>query len=230
MTAWPARLLTQNSELKPDGIWNWTLPAFGVRLTDGRTINVCPNAGACASFCYARNGTYLFRNVLARHVLNLEYTLDAPDAWADQMAAEASRRRYVRIHDSGDFYSMAYLLRWIDIAARTPATTFYAYTKEVALLKEVAATGAIPANFQYLFSMGGKQDHLIDRDTDRHADVFPDEEALTSAGYLSQHGSDLLAITLPGTRVGIPANNIRHFNKRMAGRTFSELQAERPRR
>ena len=96
------------------------------------------------------------------------------------------------------------------------------------MFKEVAE--AIPSNFQYLFSMGGKQDALIDPDTDRHADVFSDEAAVAEAGYTSQSKSDLLAITLPTTRIGIPANNIRHFNKRMAGRTFSELQTERDQR
>ena len=224
----PKKLLTQNSELRPHGIWNWTLPAFGVTLTDGTTMNVCPNAGACASFCYARNGTYLFPMVRARHIANLEYTLEEPELWQAQMEAEVARVRYVRVHDSGDFYSRAYLDRWLYIAARTPETTFYAYTKEVAMFKEVAE--AIPSNFQYLFSMGGKQDALIDPDTDRHADVFSDEAAVAEAGYTSQSKSDLLAITLPTTRIGIPANNIRHFNKRMAGRTFSELQTERDQR
>jgi hypothetical protein len=46
----PKKLLTQNSELKPDGIFNWTLPAFAIKLTDGSNFNVCPQAGACASF------------------------------------------------------------------------------------------------------------------------------------------------------------------------------------
>lgn len=221
----PKKLLTQNSELRPHGIWNWSLPAFGVTLTDGTTMNVCPNAGVCASVCYARNGTYLFPVVRARHIANLEYTLEEPQQWQDQMTAETARVRYVRIHDSGDFYSRSYLDRWLAIAAANPATTFYAYTKEVAMLKDVA--DGVPDNFRYLFSMGGKQDALIDRDVDRHADVFPDDAAIADAGYASQDGSDLLAITLPTTRVGIPANNIRHFNKKLAGRTFSELQAER---
>ena len=46
----PVKLLTQNSELRPDGIFNWSLPAFAVKLTNGVNFNVCPNAGACASF------------------------------------------------------------------------------------------------------------------------------------------------------------------------------------
>jgi hypothetical protein len=67
----PKKLLTQNSELRPDGIFNWSLPAFAIKLTNGQNFNVCPQAGACASFCYARNGTYLFKNVRGRHIANL---------------------------------------------------------------------------------------------------------------------------------------------------------------
>jgi hypothetical protein len=75
--------------------------------------------------------------------------------------------------------------------------------------------------------MGGKQDHLVDLENDRHAEVFPDDAAILDAGYVSQDASDLLAITLDSNKIGIPANNIRHFNKKIAGRTFGELQSER---
>ncbi|MFJ1528255.1 hypothetical protein ACIOFV_07470 [Streptomyces mirabilis] len=44
----PERLLTQNSELRDEGIWNWTLPALATRLRDGRTVKTCPAAGVCA--------------------------------------------------------------------------------------------------------------------------------------------------------------------------------------
>jgi hypothetical protein len=74
--------------------------------------------------------------------------------------------------------------------------------------------------------MGGKQDHLINKETDRHAEVFPDDVAILDAGYMSQDASDLLAITLPSNKIGIPANNIRHFNKKLAGRTFGDVQDE----
>ena len=224
----PKKLLTQNSELKPDGIFNWTLPAFGVRLTDGTTMNVCPNAGACASFCYARSGTYNFSNVKRRHIQNLEYILEDPTGWFEQMVAEVQKPKmkgkHVRIHDAGDFFSEQYLILWLDIARLTPDVTFYCYTKEVSLFKRIST---FPDNFKYLFSMGGKEDHLIDLENDRHAEVFKDDAAILDAGYGNQDASDLLAITLPTNKIGIPANNIKHFNKKMAGRTFGELQKER---
>ena len=226
----PKKLLSQNSELRPEGIYNWTLPAFAIKLNNGENFNVCPNAGACASFCYARNGTYLFKNVRGRHIQNLEYILEEPKRWFTQMFNEVNQpkmaNKYIRIHDSGDFFSEEYLKMWLLIAGLTPQVTFYCYTKEVSMFKRVVEPEC-PENFRYLYSMGGKEDHLIDKEKDRHADVFPDDAAILDAGYGNQDASDLLAITLPTNKIGIPANNIKHFNKKMAGRTFSILQEER---
>jgi len=254
-------LLTQNSELKRDGVWNFTLPAWVIELPDGSHMNVCPNAGACAKFCYARNGTYLFPKVRGKHLSNLELTFT--DAFQDEMVRELDHKRMrprnvpreipglpsvehlsywtrwwieaggqaVRIHDSGDFYSEAYFRTWINIAWEFPDILFYAYTKEVELTQRLMSEpGLWPSNFLICFSMGGKQDHLLDPDLDRHADVFPDLEAIEAAGYMSQHESDLLCVLLPTTRIGIPQNNIPAFRKRLDGRTFSQAQKDRARR
>ena len=243
-------LLTQNSELKPHRIFNFAIPAWYVRL-DGEIFKTCPNAGACAKVCYARNGTYLFSNVLAAHTKNLRLTLEQPELFDQMINKELSHKRFkptyeprimpegaeltddkwlqtwirnggaaVRIHDSGDFYSQQYLHQWFAIATNNPEVLFYAYTKEVAMLKEHGAEA--PINFRWLYSTGGLQDDLITAD-DRRADVFPDEQAITDAGYTSQDATDLLAILLKTNLVGIPANNIKHFNKKLAGRRFSEL-------
>jgi hypothetical protein len=225
----PDQMLRQNRELKEIGVWNWTLPALGARLDDGRTVLTCPNAGACASLCYARNGTYLFPKVKAAHARNLKRVLDNLDGWRVDMIAEARKRaagRYVRIHDSGDFFDDAYLAAWIEIAAAVPETTFYAYTKEVSRFKRMVE-GRAPSNFKWLYSMGGKEDHLIDVVNDRHAEVFHSAEALEAAGYFNQEASDLLAIEAPTNKIGIVANNIPHFKKKQGGETFGSLQKVR---
>lgn len=225
---WPERLLTQNSELREEGIWNWTLPALATRLPDGRTVKTCPAAGVCALACYARQGTYQFPGVIARHQQNLAYTLDDLPGWTRQMAAELAHPRHrggwIRIHDSGDFYSPAYLAAWLRIIAFRPAVNFYAYTKEVSLLKALYAPSP-PRNFRVVYSYGGREDHLLDPARDRVADVYPDEEAIRADGWHSQDRSDLLAVLGPAP-VGIPANNIPHFRRRQAGRTFRAWQAE----
>lgn len=248
-------MLRQNSDLRPHRIWNWTLPAWYVTLEDGTRFHTCPNAGVCAQYCYARNGTYLFKNVLAAHTKNLMAILDNSDQWYHDMTTELDKRKYrptgiprqlpiplddidpalhdwvvnggaaIRIHDSGDFFADWYLDLWADLANLFTDVLFYAYTKEVSMVKDRAEP--LPFNLRILFSTGGLQDHMIDPDTDRHADVFPDQHTLAEAGYLSQDANDLLAVLLPTTKIGIPANNIRHFNKRLAGRRFSEAVPQR---
>ena len=53
-----------------------------------------------------------------------------------------NRLRAVRVHESGDFYSVAYIKKWAAIARALPAVRFYAYTKRLdgrAVNKEMAA-------------------------------------------------------------------------------------------
>jgi hypothetical protein len=222
-------LLTQNSELRKDGVFNWTLPAWAIRLQDGRTVNVCPQAGICADLCYARTGTYRFSNVRAAHERNLTMVLDDLPGWETAMTAELEHRRYggrhIRIHDSGDFFSDDYLKAWLRIIRSAPGVQFYCYTKEVTRFRRMVETDP-PGNFRWVFSLGGREDHLVDRDRDRHAEVFPDEAAVTAAGYSSQDASDLLAVYGP-PKVGIPANNIPHLRKRLGQDTFGGRQESR---
>jgi hypothetical protein len=224
------RLLGQNSELRADRVYNWSLPAWSGRLPDGRTYNTCPSAGVCRKACYALSGTYRFSNVLGRHQANLQFVLDDLDEWQQDMTTELAHERYhrrwIRIHDAGDFFSDEYLQAWLEIAAMTPTSAFYCYTKEVARFRRLVE-GRAPRNFFWVYSYGGTQDHLLDDTSDRVADVFPDEAAIDRAGYANQEASDLLAVLGP-SRVGIPANRIPHFIKAMRGRTFREWQQQEP--
>lgn len=228
----PKRLLTQNSELKRLGIWNWSIPALAARLPDGRTIRTCPSAGVCAQVCYARAGRYNIPTVRARHLANLRYVLEDPTGWEHAMLAELAATRFdgrwVRIHDAGDFFAAEYLTAWLRIITARPRVNFYAYTKEIGLFRRLVEPDP-PGNFWWVYSYGGTQDPDLDADTDRVADVFPTEEAIEDAGWHSQTASDLLAVTGP-TPVGVPANNIARFRHRQGQRTFGQWQAQTPRR
>ncbi|WP_329431062.1 hypothetical protein OG339_48740 (plasmid) [Streptosporangium sp. NBC_01495] len=219
-------LLTQNSQLRAEGIFNWSLPAFAGRLDDGRTYNTCPEAGACAPLCYARVGSYRFRNVLAAHERNLKMILDDLPGWVEQMTTELQHKRYqgkwIRLHDSGDFFSDAYLLAWIAIVRKSPGVQFYCYTKAVARFRRLVET-APPDNFLWCYSLGGTEDHLLDLENERHAEVFPSTTELQAAGYSDQTKSDLLAVLGP-EKVGIPANRIPHLIKRQGPESFGSLQ------
>ena len=222
-------LLTNgNRELAKDGIFTWTLPALNARLSNGKNHITCPNAGICANLCYARSGTYNFSNVKKAHLAKLEMVLNDLEGWKLQLVLELQAKRYrggkwVRIHDSGDFFSNAYFEAWVRIARSTPDVRFYAYTKEVKMVKSYT----LPENLIIIFSMGGKQDRLIDTNVDRHADVFPTLEALLDAGYTDQEDSDILAATMLNNKVGIVVNNIPHLKKKQGVATFASLQRER---
>ena len=82
----------------------------------------------------------------------------------------------------------------IDIAKSNPQCTFYAYTKEVKMFKE-DISNMIPNNFIVIYSYGGKQDHLIDRDNDRHSDVFPDYDEMIKLGYKDIEEDDKLVLS-----------------------------------
>lgn len=250
-------LLRQNSELRRERIWNWTLPASTVRLADGRVVNCCPAADGCIRLCYALHGTYRFLNVRAAHERNLMMVLDDLPGWEQTMGEELSARRFrpngearlphllpvlsldewasawamgggaaVRIHDAGDFFTDDYTEAWLRLAAAHPDVLFYAYTKEVPRFRALVEDTA-PVNFRWLYSLGGKFDGMLDRDRDRHAEVFPDPQTLADAGYVNQSESDLLAVLAPSTRIGIPANNIASVKKRMNGLSFGAIQETR---
>lgn len=224
----PERLITQNSGLRRLGVFNFTLPALATVLPDGRRVLVCEQAGVCASVCYARVGTFQFPQVKAKHQRNLQRILDDLEQWKADVLAELSASKFrggkhLRVHDSGDYFSDEYLLAWLEIARSTPDVTFYSYTKEVSRFRRLVEPDP-PPNFRWRFSYGGREDHLLDPDTDRVADVFPDEEAIEAAGWQSNAESDLIAAH-GQNRMGMRQNNIPHLRKRIGARTFREWQA-----
>lgn len=106
----------------------------------------------------------------------------------------------------------------------TPTPSFTATPKEVRRFRDLVESDA-PMNFLWVYSLGGTQDDELDLARDRVADVFPTEHAIAEAGWPSQEASDLLAVLGPRL-VGIPANRIPHFLRRLGNRRFSEWQAE----
>ncbi len=240
-----------NSELAAIGVYTWSIPALSAKSEVAGFIKTCPNAGVCAALCYARNGRYRFSNVAKAHTRNLDTYLINREGWVEQLTAELQARRFrptgkphaftwpvrddfswwiesggraVRIHDAGDFFDDEYFRDWLRAAAATPDVLFYAYTKQVSSYKAAEAEGLVPSNFVIIFSMGGKQDHLVDVEQDRHDDIFPTLEALQEAGYTDQRESDLMAALLPVNKIGIVSNNIPAFRRKQGGKTFAELQ------
>ena len=96
---------------------------------------------------------------------------------------------YLRVHDSGDYYSTAYLKKWIKIAKDNPDVRFYSYTNMVDMMLKAS----LPDNYDIIFSDSGKQKHLIDERQHRHTKIFSSHSDLISAGYTDASSTDLMA-------------------------------------
>lgn len=95
----------------------------------------------------------------------------------------------IRVHVHGDFFSMDYLLAWLETARKTPDRLFYAYTKSLHLLSRVPSL--IPENFVFTASRGGKYDHLIEKHGFREAIVVNHPEEAEALGLPIDHDDSL---------------------------------------
>jgi hypothetical protein len=184
-------LLTQNSKIKKTSkhfgvkLMNFGIPAY--KSASGKLT--CPMADECVKFCYAKKGAYIWSNV--QPAFEKRYELSKTDKFIESMNDEIRRKKpdFVRVHDSGDYYSRAYLNKWIQIAKDNPDVKFYSYTNMVKLTKEVQ----LPDNYDIIYSDSGKQKHLINAEQDRHTRIFSSTSDLTDSGYVDSSEYDLRA-------------------------------------
>ena len=184
-------LLTQNSKLKKTSkaldlrVFNFGIPAY--KSASGKLT--CPMADECVKFCYAKKGAYIWSNV--KPAFEKRYQLSKTVEFIDAMNAEIKKKRpdYVRVHDSGDYYSRSYLAKWITIANQNPSVRFYSYTNMIDMILKTN----LPDNYDIIFSDSGKQKHLIDEELHRHTKIFNNIDVLNSAGYIDSSSIDLMA-------------------------------------
>lgn len=184
-------LLTQNTKLKNTSkiigkrVFNFGITAY--KSITGKII--CPFADKCVKYCYAQKGAYSWSNV--KPAFEKRYEITKQDNFIELMNKEIKRKKvdFLRVHDSGDFYSNSYIQKWFKIANQNPNVNFYAYTKSIPLFKGLA----IPKNFDIIFSEGSKVDELINVETDRHAKIFNSVDELEKAGYINASKNDLNA-------------------------------------
>lgn len=184
-------LLTQNSKLKKTSqelgvrVFNFGIPAY--KSASGKLT--CPMAKDCVKFCYAKKGAYIWSNV--KPAFEKRYELSKTDRFVDAMNAEIKRKKpdYVRVHDSGDYYSAAYLKKWITVAIHNPDVKFYSYTNMVDLVHKTD----LPDNYDIIFSNAGKQVYMIDYEQDRFTKIFKSEQELGRAGFVNASKIDLFA-------------------------------------
>ena len=223
-------LLSQNSKIKKsflaDGreavVFNFGIPAF--KSQSGEFT--CPNASACATGCYARSGAYLFSNVAKKFESRFEATkLDSFGAEI-QKDLDSIKKKYlgkakifIRIHDSGDFYSPEYLAKWIKIMLVNADLNFYAYTKMISLFKKSSGVNSVK-NFSYIFSFGGREDHLI-KSTDRHSMVFSSTSDLEKHSYADTSSNDLIALG-ENKKIGLVFHHAKNFDNTTWGQILEK--------
>jgi len=184
-------LLTQNSKLKKTSkalslrVFNFGIPAY--KSASGKLT--CPMADECVKFCYAKKGAYIWGNV--KPAFEKRYELTKTDDFISAMNAEIQSKKpdYVRVHDSGDYYSKAYLDKWIEIAIHNPNVRFYSYTNMI----EMFLNTSLPDNYDVIFSDSGKQKSLINPLKHRHTKIFSTSFALQEAGYTDASSVDLMS-------------------------------------
>lgn len=196
-------------------------------LPAGKT---CPGALFCKSFavvdangkrniqdgehtifrCFAASSEVQYDAAFYNRAQNLQMVSDAikDGSAADLIHNSIQEHRtkntkLVRIHESGDFFSGAYLDAWIEVAHRNPDLKFYCYSKSLQLFLNFK----MPENFYMTASYGGKWDHLIDEGFfTRYAKVFMTEDDANSAGLEVDHddthcfGDKPFALLVHGTQ------------------------------
>jgi hypothetical protein len=188
-------LLTQNAKMKKTSrennakIFNFSIPAYKTR--SGKIT--CPFADSCVKYCYAQKGNYT-RFPKIQELMEQKYKISKTAEFIPLMNEEIQKKKvtHVRIHDSGDFYSIAYLNKWVDIATQNNDVIFYAYTKSIKFFVDGLL---LPKNMKIIFSEGSKTDNLINTAKHRHARIFKSKELLNAAGYIDASNNDLKAIT-----------------------------------
>ena len=175
-------------------------------LPAGKT---CPGALHCKSFavvdangkrsiqdgpetifrCFAASSEVQYDAVFYNRADNLTQIVDAlqngsaVDLINDGIQSNRTKNtKLVRIHESGDFFSGAYLDAWIQVAQRNPDLKFYCYTKSLQLFLYLS----LPKNFYVTASKGGKFDYLIDH-IQRYSVVVADEQEAELLGLEVDH-------------------------------------------
>ena len=183
-----------NSKLEKLDTVSFNIPAF--RSAGG--FETCPKAGACATLCYARQGRYIMPGVQAPREFNLAIARNDIEAFTAYAVADLKqiKNKIVRVHDSGDFFSQAYMDAWFYVARQFPEKKFYAYSKSLHLDRSKC-----PKNFQIIQSVGGLMDDAINP-KQSHSRIFSSVYQRKKAGYVDGNKNDKPAID-GATKIGL---------------------------
>ncbi|MCK5021165.1 MAG: hypothetical protein KAS32_29415 [Candidatus Peribacteraceae bacterium] len=124
---------------KMDALAMFSLPA-------GKTCK--GSTELCRKYCYAMAPQKMFVAVMNKRDRNFKESKKSNFIKRICADLEGYKEKYFRIHDSGEFYSQAYLNKWSEIARLNPKIKFLAFTKNFKL-----DYSEIPNNFKIIYSV-----------------------------------------------------------------------------
>lgn len=102
-----------------------SLPSFSLPV-----LTTCPGMTPfCERYCYGLRGNFTLLNVVEANDRRLEATME--DDFVDTIVKDILQTRApaFRLHVIGDFYSVTYINKWIEIAKALPAVIFFGSTR-----------------------------------------------------------------------------------------------------
>lgn len=131
-------LLSKGNSKLGEGIHGWTIPA----------VSTCPGrTETCERVCFGTHGRFVTETMQRLNAWRYEQSRKA--SFADMMTDEIVRRGVLvlRVHVVGDFATPRYTQKWIEIAARSPNTRMFCYSRSWRIEKLrplLYAFGALP--------------------------------------------------------------------------------------
>jgi hypothetical protein len=112
-------MLKRGNKKTGKSIYQWSIPA-------GKT---CPGKTKACIKCYALNGN--FRRHVVGESFKKNYRKSKLPGFVDRVIKfiETKKLTTVRVHVSGDFYSLKYTENWLKIVKACPQVKFWAYTR-----------------------------------------------------------------------------------------------------
>lgn len=141
-------LTAGNRKLGGHLIWGFGLPSG--------TPDVCPGMSpVCRADCYAAAVERYRATAAARYRANLALSRRRGFVRRVRAFLTAHAVRVVRVHTGGDFYSVRYARKWLEIVRRSPRTKFYFYSRSwrVPAVKEVIDRMAAEPNCRAWYSV-----------------------------------------------------------------------------
>lgn len=112
-------------------------------------VQTCPGRGGCEKVCYAVRLMAMYPSYNVMVQTHLQILENDTDAYFAQVRDDIQVNGYpvVRIHESGDFFSVAQIQGWTETARKLAHVKFFAYTRswnQANLLPALEALRALP--------------------------------------------------------------------------------------